>query len=172
MKSWIAHEHDETGRPTESCLIVSAHTQTEARQLMSSAITAHSTIATRQQRDRLYAIFIEAPKSSQPRTRDNSSSPIPPRQPSSASTRTPQTEADRHLAAKPVKWRALGDRSLSVGALRQRTRRGRPPNDRKSDLRPRLPAAPNAAGLGSAGERTAGYEPAPPNVALRSAHCS
>jgi hypothetical protein len=62
MKCWIAHEHDETGWPTESCLIVTAPTQTEARQLMSIAITAHSTTATRQQRDRLYAIFIEAPQ--------------------------------------------------------------------------------------------------------------
>jgi hypothetical protein len=62
MKSWIAHEHDETGWPTESCLIVTAPTQTEAKQLMSSAITARSSRATRQQRDRLYAIFIEAPQ--------------------------------------------------------------------------------------------------------------
>jgi hypothetical protein len=62
MKSWIAHEHDETGWPTESCLIVSAHTQTEAKQLMSNAINTHSTTATRQNRERLYAIFIEAPQ--------------------------------------------------------------------------------------------------------------
>ena len=62
MKSWIAHEHDEAGWPTESCLIVTAHTQTEAKQLMSSAISAHSRTATRQNRERLYAIFIEAPQ--------------------------------------------------------------------------------------------------------------
>jgi hypothetical protein len=62
VKSWIAHEHDETGRPTELCLIVTAATQTEAKQLMSGAITAHSSTATRQRRDRLYAIFIEAPQ--------------------------------------------------------------------------------------------------------------
>jgi hypothetical protein len=62
MKSWIAHEHDETGRPTESCLIVTARTQTEAKQLMSSAITARSATVARQQRDRLYAVFIEAPR--------------------------------------------------------------------------------------------------------------
>jgi hypothetical protein len=62
MKNWIAHEHDETGWPTESCLIVAAPTQTEAKQLMSSAITARCSRATRQQRDRLYAIFIEAPQ--------------------------------------------------------------------------------------------------------------
>jgi hypothetical protein len=62
MKSWIAHEHDETGWPTESCLIVTAHTQTEAKQLMSSAISAHSSTATRENRERLYAIFIEAPQ--------------------------------------------------------------------------------------------------------------
>jgi hypothetical protein len=62
MKRWIAHEHDETGWPTESCLIVTAPTQTEAKQLMSGAITARSSTATRQQRDRLYAIFIEAPQ--------------------------------------------------------------------------------------------------------------
>ena len=62
MKSWIAHEHDETGWPTESCLIVSAHTQAEAKQLMSSAIDARSTTATRKIRERLYAIFIEAPQ--------------------------------------------------------------------------------------------------------------
>jgi hypothetical protein len=62
MKSWIAHEHDETGWPTESCLIVTARTRTEAKQLMSSAITAHSATVARQQRDRMYAIFIEAPR--------------------------------------------------------------------------------------------------------------
>jgi hypothetical protein len=62
MKSWIAHEHDETGWPTESCLIVTADTQTEAKQLMSSAISAHSTTVTGQDRERLYAIFIEAPQ--------------------------------------------------------------------------------------------------------------
>ena len=62
MKRWIAYEHDETGRPTESCLIVTAPTQTEARQLMSGAITSHGATATRQRRDRLYAIFIEAPQ--------------------------------------------------------------------------------------------------------------
>jgi hypothetical protein len=62
MKSWIAHEHDEAGWPTESCLIVTAHTQTEAKQLMSSAISAHSRTATRQTTERLYAIFIEAPR--------------------------------------------------------------------------------------------------------------
>ena len=62
MKSWIAHEHDETGWPTESCLIVSAHTQAEAKQLMSSAIDARSRTATRKIRERLYAIFIEAPQ--------------------------------------------------------------------------------------------------------------
>jgi hypothetical protein len=62
MKSWIAHERDETGWPTESCLIVSARTQTEAKQLMSSAITACASTATRQRRDRLYAIFIEGPQ--------------------------------------------------------------------------------------------------------------
>jgi hypothetical protein len=60
-ESWIAHEHDETGWPTESCLIVTAASKTEAKELMSRAITAHSTTATRQRRDRLYAIFIEAP---------------------------------------------------------------------------------------------------------------
>jgi hypothetical protein len=48
------------GPPT--CLIVSAPTQTEAKQLMSNAINAHSTTATRQNRERLYAIFIEAPQ--------------------------------------------------------------------------------------------------------------
>ena len=52
MKSWIAHEHTELGLPTECCLIVTAHTQTEAKQLMSTAITAQSTTATRQNRDR------------------------------------------------------------------------------------------------------------------------
>jgi hypothetical protein len=62
MNSWIAHEHDETGWPTESCLIVTAHSQTEARQLMSSAISAHIKTATRENRERLYAIFIEAPQ--------------------------------------------------------------------------------------------------------------
>jgi hypothetical protein len=62
MKSWIAHEHDETGWPTESCLIVAADTQTDAKQLMSSAISAHSATATRENRERLYAIFIEAPQ--------------------------------------------------------------------------------------------------------------
>jgi hypothetical protein len=62
MKSWIAYEHDETGWPTGSCLIVTAHSQIEAKELMSSAITAHVTTATRQNRDRLYAIFIEAPQ--------------------------------------------------------------------------------------------------------------
>jgi hypothetical protein len=62
MKSWIAHEHDETGWPTDSCLIVTADTQTDAKQLMSSAISAHSRTATRQNRERLYAIFIEAPQ--------------------------------------------------------------------------------------------------------------
>jgi hypothetical protein len=62
MKGWIAHEHDESGWPTESCLIVTAHTQTEAKQLMSSAITAHSETATRRNRQRLFAIFIEAPQ--------------------------------------------------------------------------------------------------------------
>jgi hypothetical protein len=62
MKSWIPHEHDETGWPTESCLIVTARTQTDAKQLMSSAISAHSTTASRHLRDRLYAIFIEAPQ--------------------------------------------------------------------------------------------------------------
>jgi hypothetical protein len=61
-EKWIAYEHDETGWPTESCLIVTAPTQTEAKQLMSSAITARSSTATRQLRDRLYAIFIEAPQ--------------------------------------------------------------------------------------------------------------
>jgi hypothetical protein len=62
MKSWIAHEHDETGWPTESCLIVTAHTQPEAKQLMSSAISAHSRTVFRENRERLYAIFIEAPQ--------------------------------------------------------------------------------------------------------------
>ena len=62
MKRWIAYEHTELGLPTECCLIVTAHTQTEAKQLMSTAITAQSTTATRQNRDRLYAIFIEAPR--------------------------------------------------------------------------------------------------------------
>lgn len=62
MKCWVAHEHDETGPPTECCLIVAAPTQTEAKQLMSSAITAHGATATRQRRARLYAIFIEAPQ--------------------------------------------------------------------------------------------------------------
>jgi hypothetical protein len=37
---------------------------------------------------------------------------------------TPQTEADRHLAAKRVETRVLGDRSLSVPL---RTLQGRPP---------------------------------------------
>jgi hypothetical protein len=62
MKSWIAHEHDETGWPTESCLIVTAPTQAEAKQLMNNAITAHGTAATRHHRDRLFAIFTEAPQ--------------------------------------------------------------------------------------------------------------
>jgi hypothetical protein len=62
MKRWVAYEHDETGWPTESCLIVTAATQTDAKQLMSSAIAAHGTTATRQQRQRVYAIFIEAPQ--------------------------------------------------------------------------------------------------------------
>lgn len=62
MKRWIAHEHTELGVPTACCLIVAAHTQTEAKQIMSTAITAQSTTATRQNRDRLYAIFIEAPR--------------------------------------------------------------------------------------------------------------
>ena len=62
MKRWIAHEHDETGWPTDSWLVVTAPTQTEAKQLMSLAITAHGTTTTRQRRDRLYAIFIEAPQ--------------------------------------------------------------------------------------------------------------
>jgi hypothetical protein len=61
-EKWIAYEHDETGWPTEACLIVTATTQTEARQLMSTAIAARSSIATRQLRDRLYAIFIESPQ--------------------------------------------------------------------------------------------------------------
>ena len=60
MKKWIAHEHDESGWPTESCLIVTAPTQTEAQQLMNNAINAHSTTATRQNRERLFAIFTEA----------------------------------------------------------------------------------------------------------------
>jgi hypothetical protein len=59
---WIAHEHTELGLPTECCLIVTARTQTEAKQLMSTAITAQSTTATRQNRDRLYAIFIDTPR--------------------------------------------------------------------------------------------------------------
>ncbi len=62
MKSWIAYERDETGWPTDACLIVRADTQTEAEQLMGSAISAHSTNATRQDRERLYSIFIEAPE--------------------------------------------------------------------------------------------------------------
>jgi hypothetical protein len=62
MKRWIAHEHDETGWPTQSCLIVSAATQLEARQLMTDAITAHSTSADRHLRSRLFAIFIEDPR--------------------------------------------------------------------------------------------------------------
>jgi hypothetical protein len=39
-----------------------AASQTEAKELMSGAIRAHSTTATRQRHDRLYAIFIEAPR--------------------------------------------------------------------------------------------------------------
>lgn len=62
MKRWIAREHDETGWPTDACLIVSAHTQTEAKQLMGSAISAHSKTARGRNRERLYAIFIEAPE--------------------------------------------------------------------------------------------------------------
>jgi hypothetical protein len=61
-EKWIAYEHDETGWATEACLIVTATTQTEARQLMSTAIAARGSLATRQLRDRLYAIFIEAPQ--------------------------------------------------------------------------------------------------------------
>jgi hypothetical protein len=62
MKRWIAHEHDETGWPTQSSLIVSAATQLEAKQLMSDAITAQSAGADRHLRNRLFAIFIEAPR--------------------------------------------------------------------------------------------------------------
>ena len=62
MKRWIAHERDDTGWPTEACLIVSAHTQTDAKHLMGIAISAHTEATTRQLRERLYAIFIEAPE--------------------------------------------------------------------------------------------------------------
>lgn len=86
--------------------------------------------------------------------------------------RARQTPTGRSCRARApagyCRWQ-LGVVAVSVGALRQRTRRGRPPNDRKSDLRPRLPAAPAVAGLGSAGERTASYEPA---LKCRSAFCA
>jgi hypothetical protein len=62
MKRWIAHEHDETGWPTESCLIVTAPTQADAKQVMNNAITEYSATATRQNRDRLLAIFTEGPE--------------------------------------------------------------------------------------------------------------
>jgi hypothetical protein len=62
MKSWIAFEHTVLGLPTECCLIVTARTPAEATQLMGTAIAAQSRTATRQNRERLFAIFIEAPR--------------------------------------------------------------------------------------------------------------
>jgi hypothetical protein len=62
MKRWIAHEHDESGWPTDAHVIVTAETSEQAKALMGEAITVRGNQVSPGMNIRIYAIFIEAPR--------------------------------------------------------------------------------------------------------------
>lgn len=61
MKRWSAHEHDDTGWPTESYVVAMAETRDNARRMMGEAIAARAAAVSREMNVRIWAIFIEAP---------------------------------------------------------------------------------------------------------------
>jgi len=62
MRCWIAYEHDDSGHPTTAFVLAIAATSEDAKQTMIRAIDTRAATAAVQDRQRLYAIFVEAPQ--------------------------------------------------------------------------------------------------------------
>ncbi len=60
MKCWIAYEHEDNGWPTAAFVLAIAETSEEAKQAMIRAIDTRAATVSYENRERLYAIFVEA----------------------------------------------------------------------------------------------------------------